>query len=121
MKISGQEKIILALTAAVLLVMVGFFLLGRPGTDTYSVAAQTIRSQAVGEAVQTPSQVGLININTATAAQLETLPGIGEVKAGRIVADREANGPYRIPEDLLRVSGIGEGTLKELLDYITVE
>ena len=62
-----------------------------------------------------------VNINTATAAELETLPGIGEKRAADIVADRAANGPFRIPEDLTRVKGIGEGTLAGLIEYITVE
>ena len=56
-----------------------------------------------------------------TAEELETLPGIGEVRARAIVADREANGPFRIVEDLTRVKGIGEGTLAGLMDYVTVE
>lgn len=62
-----------------------------------------------------------VNINTASAAELETLPGIGEKRAADIIADREANGPFRVPEDITRVSGIGEGTLAGLIDYITVE
>ena len=52
---------------------------------------------------------------------METLPGIGEKRAADIIADREANGPFRLPEDLTRVSGIGEGILEGLIDYITVE
>ena len=62
-----------------------------------------------------------MNLNTATARELETLPGIGEKRAADIVADREANGPFRIAEDITRVKGIGEGTLAGLIDYITVE
>lgn len=62
-----------------------------------------------------------VNINTASAEELETLPGIGEKRAADIIADRAANGPFRIPEDLTRVSGIGEGILEGLIDYITVE
>ena len=49
----------------------------------------------------------------------QTLPGIGEKRAADIVADRAANGPYRYPEDLTRVSGIGEETLAGLLGQIT--
>ena len=50
-----------------------------------------------------------------------TLPGIGEKRAADIIADRETNGPYRFPEDITRVKGIGEETLAELIDDITVE
>lgn len=48
-----------------------------------------------------------LNVNTANAERLQTLPGIGPALAERIVADREAHGPFRTPEDLLRVPGIG--------------
>ena len=56
----------------------------------------------------------------APAEELMTLPGIGEKRAADIIADREANGPFRIPEDLTRVSGIGEGILEGLIDLVTV-
>jgi competence protein ComEA len=62
----------------------------------------------------------LVNINTATLDQLETLPGIGEVLAQRIVDYREENGPFRTVEDLLEVSGIGDATLADLKPHITV-
>lgn len=63
---------------------------------------------------------GKVNINTATAEQLDTLPGIGESTAQKIIADREANGPFSSPEDLKRVSGIGDKKYAELADLITV-
>ena len=61
----------------------------------------------------------LVDVNTAGLEELMSLPGIGEVKARAILADREANGPYRYPEHLIRVRGIGEGTLEGILDQIT--
>lgn len=57
---------------------------------------------------------GRIHLNTATAAQLEMLPGIGPVLAGRIVDHRESNGLFAEIEDLLDVAGIGEAKLLEL-------
>jgi competence protein ComEA len=63
---------------------------------------------------------GLINVNTATAAELETLPGIGEVLAQRIVDYRTEHGPFRSVEDLLDVSGIGEAILGDIRDLVTV-
>lgn len=62
----------------------------------------------------------IVNINTADAAALDTLPGIGEVLAGRIVEHREANGPFGSVDDLINVSGIGEVTLEELRPLVTV-
>jgi len=62
-----------------------------------------------------------ININTAHAAELETLPGIGPVLAQRIIDYRQAHGPLRKPEDVKKVSGIGDGIFKRIQDLITVE
>lgn len=55
-----------------------------------------------------------VNINTATAEDLESLPGIGPVLAARIIEDRTRHGPFRALEDLLRVQGIGPGLLSRL-------
>ena len=57
-----------------------------------------------------------ININTASADQLSTLDGIGQVKAEAIVKDREANGNYNNLQDLTRVSGIGNKTVESIRD-----
>jgi competence protein ComEA len=66
------------------------------------------------------STSGLININTATATELEALSGIGEVLAATIVEYRTTNGPFTAIDDLLDVSGIGPATLEEIRDQITV-
>ncbi|MGB9886015.1 MAG: helix-hairpin-helix domain-containing protein [Moorellales bacterium] len=63
---------------------------------------------------------GQININTATAQELEALPGIGPTLARRIVAYREEHGPFRTVEDIKNVSGIGEGRFAQIKDLITV-
>jgi competence protein ComEA len=63
---------------------------------------------------------GLVNINTADAAQLRTLPGVGEVIAGNIISHREANGPFAAVDQLINVPRIGAATLENLRDLITV-
>lgn len=60
-----------------------------------------------------------ININTASQKELTSLPGIGDTKAAAILADRTENGFYEVPEDLKRVSGIGDATFEKLKDRIT--
>lgn len=67
-----------------------------------------------------PQATGTININTATASQLEALPKIGPAIAQRIVEYRDAHGPFGRIEDLQRVKGIGPATFAALKDFITV-
>lgn len=65
---------------------------------------------------------GPVNINTADEETLaEELNGIGPALAAAIVRDREENGPYEAPEDLMRVSGIGERVLENNREDILVE
>jgi competence protein ComEA len=66
------------------------------------------------------SPAGLVNLNTATAEELETLPGIGPVLASSIVEHREQNGPFTSVDQLLDVSGIGEQRLADIRDLVTV-
>lgn len=66
------------------------------------------------------STSGLININSASETELETLSGIGEVLAATIVEYRTQNGPFASVEELMDVSGIGPATLDEIRDQVTV-
>lgn len=61
-----------------------------------------------------------IDINTATAEDLMTLNGIGEVTAGKIIEYRDTYGGFLYPDELLNISGIGEKTLKSILPFIKV-
>ncbi len=62
-----------------------------------------------------------ININTASADELAQLKGVGAKKAAIIIEYRETNGPFKLPEDLLKVSGIGPKTFETNKDRIAVE
>ena len=106
----------IAATALAALLMGGSFVAGeRSARPLASLPAPTA---AAGQGH--PSQAGQINVNIAGVEELSTLPGVGQARAEAIIADREANGPFLHPEDLLRVKGIGEKTLEGFLDQITV-
>ncbi len=63
---------------------------------------------------------GLVNINTADAAALMELPGIGQAKADSIIAYRENNGGFQVKEDIMKVSGIKSAAYEKIADLITV-
>ena len=96
--------------------------LNRAPVRIWQVQPQTTdaATEPAAEADTAPTAPVIVNINTASAADLETLPGIGPVLAARIVAYREENGPFRAPEELSRVKGIGDAKLEEIWDLITV-
>lgn len=68
-----------------------------------------------------PPASTLVNLNTASAEQLATLPGIGATRAQAILAYRQQHGPFQRVEDLLAVSGIGPATLERLRSLVTVD
>src|ERR1700694_5487266 len=61
-----------------------------------------------------------VNINTATKQELDALPEIGPVKAQAIIDYRNANGPFKTPEDVMKVNGIKEGTFGKIKGLISV-
>lgn len=73
----------------------------------------------IGEVAQAAENSGRINLNTATASELETLPGVGPVLAERIVQDRESNGYFHTVQDLDRVSGVGDHILQSVQELVT--
>jgi len=64
---------------------------------------------------------GKLNLNTASGEQLELLPGVGPAKSERIVEYRQKNGKFRRVQDLRRVKGFGQKTLKKLAPYLSVD
>ena len=67
-----------------------------------------------------PAVAGTVNINTASATDLQALPGIGAKTAERIVEYRQKNGPFKKVEDLMNVRGIGEKNFLKLKPQLTV-
>ncbi len=89
---------------------------------------QQVHIPRVGEKVAqkspTPASralTGPLNLNTATASELEQLPGIGPALAARIVQYRQEHGPFRTVDALLLVSGIGPATLDRIRSLVTVD
>lgn len=92
---------------------------GTPSPTPLPTATETPVPSRSGPSL--PVSGAKININTATQAELETLPRIGPAMAQRIIEYRTANGPFRRIEDIQNVRGIGPATFEQLKDLITVE
>ncbi|AZR98734.1 competence protein [Streptococcus suis] len=86
--------------------------------ENISVVASTTTSSAMSQEEKTTS---LVNLNTATEADLQTISGIGAKRAADIIAYREANGGFKSVDDLNNVSGIGDKTMESIRPYVTVD
>jgi comEA protein len=81
--------------------------------------ALAAQGKAARSAAAKPDVVGTVNINTASASDLERLPGIGPKTAGRIIEYRQKNGGFKKIEDLMNVRGVGEKNFLKLRTQIT--
>jgi len=89
--------------------------IGKHGGSTFGSG-----SSVIGGAGSPGAGGGLVNINSATLEELESLPGIGPALGQRIIDYREQHGPFSSVDDLLNVSGIGDQRLADLRDLVTV-
>jgi competence protein ComEA len=99
-----------------LLMILAVIALAAAGTAAEQKAAAPAKASA--EAKATPASP--VNLNTATQAQLETLPGIGAKAAQRILEYRQKSGNFKKVEDLMNVKGIGEKAFLKLKPLVTV-
>jgi competence protein ComEA len=81
------------------------------------VAAQ---SKAPARTAAKPASTAIVNLNTASATDLEGLPGIGAKTAARIVEYRQKNGPFKKVEELMNVRGVGEKNFLKLKPQLTI-
>lgn len=85
-----------------------------------TVTAGSDNSREAKDSAQSGSNGEKVNLNTASAADLQKLTGVGEKKAEQIIAYRGQNGSFKKIEDLMQVSGIGEKTFESLKDQLAV-
>ena len=117
--------ILICTTCAFLLILTGIFIgrnVNRGIIPVESLTDSKPQTETQSEEPDTtPStQSGVININDATAEQLQLLPGIGETLSERIISYREENGLFQSIDQIMNVNGIGEEKFKLIQDYITI-
>ena len=94
-----------------------------PMPDRFKAAAHGPTDENSGRTRMAPRPATLerkVDLNRATAAELQTLPGVGDVLAQRMIDYRQTHGPYKRIEDLLEVKGIGAKRLEQLHTLVTV-
>ena len=135
MKLRSIEKLAIAVTVLIFAILAGYgYGSSQAGAGTFYVHTEKeLPKEALllptpgAEVIPlsddaNPGSIGgeKININTATAQELQTLPGIGEAIAERIIKYREDRGGFGTADDIMNVRGIGEKTYDKLSDLITV-
>ncbi len=120
---NARIPILVLLTCIFAAFTVGLFAgrnLNRTPVQIRQLPAVTTAATHAPQEETAPTEPAIININTATSEQLQTLPGIGPVLADRIIAYREKNGTFESVGELMNVSGIGEKKLEAIWDFVTI-
>jgi competence protein ComEA len=106
--------IVLGLFFAVIIVILNCF---------YHFVPETVKTEtlSISQSADSKSATEVININKATASELELLSGIGETKASAIVNYRTKHGAFKKKKDIINVYGIGEKTYEKIKDKISVK
>jgi competence protein ComEA len=107
--IRRADQTVIALLIAAAIVLVGIWWLRNGGASGRLVDHDKLPERRVEF---------IVNVNTAPIVELAELPGIGPTLAERIVEYRETNGPFRTPDDLRKVKGIGAKTLETLVPHV---
>lgn len=127
---SAFEKIMLSLTGVFLLLCAAILFLQTSiaavtsegctahtgGTDILTIREKLDAVLAIPDVAVSPD--GRLNINTATAEEFDSLPGIGETLAARIIRYRTYNGPFSDVSHIRDVTGIGDGLYTKISDYL---
>ena len=116
--VTKTEKLLLGLTALFLCCLMLLFFHDRRESRRNAVSVETAKAVSQEQVFE---ELVPLNLNTAAEAELTALPGIGEELARRIVEYREEHGPFGTKEEIMQVSGIGEGKFADMKERITVE
>lgn len=114
-KVTKTQWVLLALTGLFLCALLTLYV-----QDRARITEQPVETDLAAAQEEFMPDVSPLDLNTATAEELDTLPGIGEELARRIVEYREENGPFGSVEEIMAVSGIGEKKFADLEGRIIV-
>lgn len=93
----------------------------RKSLPIFTLALVILAVGSTAFADSAPSSAGVVNINTADAAQLSLLPRVGAAAAKRIIDYRAEHGPFKKATDLMQVKGIGAKTYEGLAQYVAID
>ena len=112
-----RNKALIAALALAAAVLISLHLRMPHGTQVWQMAESEALARN-SEKMPVAMPQGVVDVNNATAEELTALTGVGPSLAQEIIAEREMNGDFHYPEDLINVKGIGEKTLEKMRDQL---